>query len=68
MGRGRPRLSDVPASTSINVRVTPAQRLELRRVAGENHCRVSTVIRDAVDSYCSDYRDRGVFRRPLQRR
>jgi hypothetical protein len=60
---GRPRLADVPASTSFRVRCTPAQRLELQRVASENGQRLSTVVRNAVDEYCGDYRDRRVFRR-----
>jgi len=60
---GRPRLGEVPASTTISVRCTPAQRLELRRVASENGSPVAGVIRQAVDSFCDDCRDRRVFRR-----
>jgi hypothetical protein len=60
---GRPRLADVPASASIRVRCTPAQRLELRRVAEENGTRMSTVVREAVDEWVGDYRERRVFRR-----
>jgi hypothetical protein len=59
---GRPRLADVPALTAFTVRCTPAQRLELRRVASENGQRLSTVVREAVDEFCGDYRDRRVFR------
>jgi hypothetical protein len=61
---GRPRLADVQASHSIHVRCTPAQRLELRRMADENGQRVSAVIREAVDEFVGDYRERRVFRRP----
>jgi hypothetical protein len=60
---GRPRLADELATSSIHVRCTPAQRLELRRVADENGRRVSAVIREAVDEFVGDYRDRRVFRR-----
>jgi hypothetical protein len=60
---GRPRLADVPASSSIHVRCTPAQRLELRRVADENGRRVSAIVREAVDEFVGDYRERRVFRR-----
>ena len=59
--QGRPRLGDRPASSWIHLRVTPAQRLELRRVADENHQRVSSVVREAVDEFVSDYRERRVF-------
>jgi len=61
--RGRPRLAEEPASSSIHVRCTPAQRLELRRVADENSQRLSSVVREAVDEFCADYRERRVFRR-----
>lgn len=60
--RGRPRVHDEPTSV-VGVRVTPAQRLELRRVAAENGTGVSGVIREAVEEYVSDYRETGVFRR-----
>jgi len=55
--RSRPRREEV-----IHVRVTPAQRLELRRVARQNGVLVSEVIREAVDEYCLDCRDTGIFR------
>jgi len=59
--RSRPRRDD-SVSEVIRVRVTPAQRLELRRVARENGTLVSEVIREAVDEYVSDYRESGIFR------
>jgi hypothetical protein len=58
---GRQPLYDVPASERIWVRVTPAQRLELRRVASDNGTGVSGVIREAVNEYCGDYTDRRPF-------
>jgi hypothetical protein len=61
--RGRPRLADVPSTASLRVRCTPAQHLELRRVADENSMRLSAVIREAVDEFVGDYRDGRVFRR-----
>lgn len=62
---GRKPLEDEPASKTINVRVTPAQRLALKRVASENPSRggVSGVIREAVNEYVSDYDER---RRPFR--
>lgn len=59
--RGRPP-RDEAVTEVIRVRVTPAQRMELCRVARENGTLVSEVIREAVDEYCSDYRDSGIFR------
>jgi len=61
--RGRPLIADTPATGWINVRVTPGQRLELRRVADLSGMRVSTVIREAVNEFVADYGDRQPFRR-----
>jgi hypothetical protein len=60
---GRPPLFDVAASERIYVNVTPAQRLELRRVAGDNGTAVAGIIRDAVNEYVADYGDRKPFTR-----
>jgi hypothetical protein len=60
---GRPPLYDAPASTRISVKVTPAQRLELRRVASDNRTGMSGIIREAVNEFVSDYGDRPTFRR-----
>lgn len=59
--RGRPTISDVPATTRIYVRVTPAQRLDIRRVASDNGTGVSGIIREAVNEYVGDYDDRRPF-------
>lgn len=61
--RGRPKVAE-PIDTPVTLKVTAAQRLELRRVAVENGTHVSTVIREAVDEFVSDYRERTVFGRP----
>jgi hypothetical protein len=58
---GRPPLADAPADKRITVRVTAAQRLELRRVASDNSTGMSGVIREAVDEYVGDYSDRRPF-------
>ena len=60
--RGRPLIHGEPASAQIHLWVTPAQRLELRRVADENNKRLSAVVREAVDEFVGDYRDHRVFR------
>lgn len=61
--RGRPRLTE-PITESVTVKVTSAQRLELKRVAAETGTRVSTILREAVDEWVSDYRERTVFGHP----
>jgi hypothetical protein len=60
---GRPPLYDVPASARIYVNVTPAQRLELRRVASDNRTGVAGIIREAVNEYVADYGERKPFTR-----
>jgi hypothetical protein len=55
---GRKPLADGPSTTRIAVRVTPAQRLELRRVASENGVGMSGIIREAVGEFVSDYAER----------
>lgn len=58
---GRPPLAEVSATTRLAVRVTPAQRLELRRVASENRTGMSGILREAVNAFVSDYGDRRTF-------
>jgi hypothetical protein len=60
----RPARSDVPANDAIRVRVTKAERRDLEQVARDNRTNMAGVIRDAVNTYVSDYRDRRVFRGP----
>jgi hypothetical protein len=60
---GRPPLFDVAASDRISVHVTPAQRLELRRVAGDSGTTAAGIIREAVNEYMGDYGERRTFRR-----
>lgn len=60
--RRRPALHEgTPASESVRIRVTAAQRLDLKRVAEENGTGISGIIREAVDEYVADYRERRVF-------
>jgi hypothetical protein len=65
---GRPPLYDVPASTRVSVKMTPAQRLDLRRVASDNGTGVSGIIREAVNEFVSDYGDRRPFGRTKRRK
>ena len=59
--RGRPPIHEVPATTRIYVRVTPAQRLDIQRVATDNGTGVSGIIREAVNEFVGDYGDRRPF-------
>lgn len=61
---GRPPLADVPANTRISLRVTAAQRLELRRVASDNRTGMAGIIREAVNEFVNDYGERRTFVRP----
>jgi hypothetical protein len=58
---GRKPLHDVPASARISIAVTPAQRLEIRRVASDNRSGVSGLIREAVNEFVADYGERRPF-------
>ena len=51
---GRPPLGEAAASTRIQLRVTPAQRLELRRIAQQNGTGTSGVLREAVTCYMAE--------------
>lgn len=57
------------ATHAIRVRVTPGQRRDLLQVARDNRMDMSGVIRDAVNTFVADYRERQpVFRGPQRRR
>jgi RNase P/RNase MRP subunit POP5 len=45
----------------VSFALTPAQRLELKRVATANGTGVSGVIREAVNEFVSDYGERRPF-------
>jgi hypothetical protein len=59
----RPAEFDEPATAVIRCRITPSQMRDLAQVARDNDTDLSGVIRQAVNEYVSDYRDRKVFRR-----
>jgi hypothetical protein len=58
---GRPLIADVPSTARIELRVTPAQRIELRRVANENQTGVAGLLREAVNEFVADYHERQLF-------
>lgn len=59
----RPRQYGEPADMLIRVRVTRQQRAELATVSRETGRPVSSMIREAVNSYVADYREVVPFRR-----
>jgi hypothetical protein len=59
---GRPSIYDTPASVRVSLAMTPAQRLDLKRMATETGTRVSGIIREAVNEFVSDYGERRPFR------
>lgn len=59
--RGPKPTRGVTASARVCVRLTDGERSDLARVARENHTNVADVIREAVNEYVSDYRERPVF-------
>jgi hypothetical protein len=59
--RGRKPIGDGPATAKVELRVTPAQRLELRRVASENRTGVAGLLREAVNEYVADSHERRLF-------
>jgi len=58
---GRKPIGDVPATARVELRVTPAQRLELQRIAGDNRSGVAGILREAVNEYVADYGGRRPF-------
>jgi hypothetical protein len=62
--RGRKPIGEGPATERIQLRVTPAQRLELRRVASANRTGVAGILREAVNELVNDSGGRRLFVRP----
>ncbi|HAM40678.1 MAG TPA: hypothetical protein DCP69_04915 [Candidatus Omnitrophica bacterium] len=59
---GRPPIvPGTPATSVIQIRVTPEIAADLERVAADNQTSRSDVIREAVNEYVADYRERIVF-------
>lgn len=61
--RGRPPLYDTRATARVELHLTPAQRLELRRIADASGTGIAGVIREAVNCYVTDYGGREPFPR-----
>jgi hypothetical protein len=59
--RGRQPRAGVRATKRVEIVITETERAELEIVARENGQRVSSLVRDAVNTYVADYRDKDVF-------
>ena len=59
---GRPPLYDTPVTARLSLAVTPAQRLELKRIATDNGTGMSNILREAMNEFVSDYGERHPFR------
>lgn len=57
----RPRAGR-PSKTGIRVRLTDVERRDLEQVARDNQTDLSGVVREAVNEYVADYRERPAFR------
>lgn len=62
MKRGPKPKHDEPATDVVRIRLTPTQRRDLDQVALENHHpSLAAMIREAINTYVGDYRDRPAF-------
>lgn len=59
----RPQYGDA-ADVVVRVRMTEEQRQDLEQVARDNQTTLSAAVREAVNEYVSDYRDKKVFKTP----
>ena len=57
--RGRPPRAGVRSTERISFALTAEERAALKVVADENQLKVAEVVREAVNSFVSDYSDRG---------
>jgi hypothetical protein len=63
----RPTRVEQASVCSLRVRVTRVERRDLEDVARENKVCMADLIREAVNEYVGDYRDRVPFRRTQSR-
>lgn len=57
----RPPIFGVPLTRTIKFRVTDEQYRDLQSVAAQEDLDASTIVRDAVDCYVGDFRERRMF-------
>lgn len=62
-GRGRPTRSTTPSTKRVEFTVTATELADLKQVAADlNHGSIAGVVRQAVNEFVADYRERRVFR------
>lgn len=59
--RGRPTRGGEPATKRREFRLTPPEDQDLKAISRETGAPVATIVRDAVNEYVSDFRERQVF-------
>lgn len=62
MARGRRPRADVRSTERVGTFLTESEREDLLEVARENGQSVAAVLREAVNEYVADYRERRIFR------
>jgi hypothetical protein len=62
--RGRRPTYGEPATVGLRHRVTRRQKSDLLEIARAEGRPMSEVVRDALDEYVADFRDRRVFQKP----
>jgi hypothetical protein len=61
MARGRPSRQNEPSTEKVETRLTVRERIDLQAVAREHGQPVSVILREAVNEFVADYRERRVF-------
>jgi hypothetical protein len=50
------------ATAAVSIRLTPTERRDLEQIAAENHhASLADAIREAINEYVADFRDRPCF-------
>jgi hypothetical protein len=62
-GRGgrKPRVLGTPSLVRLSIRLTVDERRDLESVAQENNICLAEVLREAVNEFVHDYRERDLF-------
>jgi hypothetical protein len=61
---GRPTIYGTRASERMAFRLTDDQKRDLREIAKAEDRDMTMIVRDAVDEYVADYRERKLFTKP----
>lgn len=66
-GRGRPRRCTDTSARNLTIRMTGQERADMETVARDSAMSLSEVVREAVNEFVADYRERAVFETPRRR-